>query len=75
MNGRRFQRTHPLRGMGNYSFNASKDVGVRVVDLALACGSEPVMDEVCVAVVGSTCTGPVLDTRSDLCRRHATIIL
>ena len=34
MTARRFQRTHPLRGMGNYSVNASKDVGMRVVDLA-----------------------------------------
>ena len=34
MNARRFQRTHPLSGMGS-SLNASKDVGVEVTDLAL----------------------------------------
>ena len=39
MNARRFQRTHPLGGMGS-SLNASKDIGVGVADVALACGSE-----------------------------------
>ena len=33
MNARRFQRTHPLSGMGS-SLNASKDNGVGVTDLA-----------------------------------------
>ena len=33
MNARRFQRTHPLSGMGS-SLNASKDVGVGVTDFA-----------------------------------------
>ena len=32
-----------------------------VTDLALTCGSEPVMDAVCTAVVGSARTGRVLD--------------
>ena len=36
-----------------------------VTDLALTCGSEPVVDAVCTAVVGSLRTGLVLDAGSD----------
>ena len=36
-----------------------------VTDLALTCESEPVMDAVYTAVVGSACTGRVLDAGSD----------
>ena len=64
-NARRCQRTHPLRGMGDYSLNAPKDIGLGVTDLALACGLEPLMDAVCTAVVGSARTGPELDAGSD----------
>ena len=46
------------------SLNASKDIGVGVTDLALACGSEPVAGAVCTAVVGSARTGRVLDAGS-----------
>ena len=52
MNARRFQRPHLLRGMGDYSLNASKDIGMAVTDLSLACGSELEFDVVCTAVVG-----------------------
>ena len=65
MNERRFQRTHPLRGMGDCSLNESKDFGMGVTDLSLACGSEPEMDAVWTAVVGSARTGPALDAGSD----------
>ena len=58
------QRTYPLRGMRDYSFNASKDIGMGVTDLALACGSEPVFDAVFAAVVGSARTGRLLDAGS-----------
>ena len=34
MNARRFQRTHPLRGLGDNSLSASKDTGKGVADLA-----------------------------------------
>ena len=61
MNTRRFQRTHLLRGMGDYSLNASKDAGMGVADLAPTCESEPVVDAVCTAEVGSDRTGRVLD--------------
>ena len=47
------------------SLNASKDLGMGVNDLALACGSEPVADAVCTAVVGPARTGRVLDAGSD----------
>ena len=50
MNAKDFQRTHLLSGMGS-SRNSSKDIGMGVTDFALACGSEPVMDSVCTAVV------------------------
>ena len=43
MNARRFQITHPLRGT-EFSVNLSADIGLGVTDLALACGSEPVVD-------------------------------
>ena len=65
MNARRFQRTHPLRGMGDYSLNASKDIGMGVTHFALTCGSEPVVDAVCFAVVGCARTGRVFDAGSD----------
>ena len=45
MNARQFHRTHLLRGMES-SLNASKDVGMGGADLALICGSEPVIDAV-----------------------------
>ena len=79
MNARRFQRTHHLSGMRS-SCKASKDFG----NVALKCGSEPVMDVVCTAVVGSSRTGRVLDAGSchkDLIFRrmqrwrHTTVIL
>ena len=44
--------------------NASKDIDLGVSDLALTGGSEPVMDAVCAAVVGSSRTGRVLDAGS-----------
>ena len=50
-----------LSGMGSL-FDASKDIGMGVTDLAFACGPEPVVDEVCTAVVGSARTGRVLVT-------------
>ena len=56
MNERRIQRTHPSSGMGS-SLNASKDIGIGVTDFALTCESEPEMDAVCAAVVGSDRTG------------------
>ena len=55
MNARRFQRTHPLSGMGS-SLSAS---------IALTCGPEPVIGAVCIAVVGSARTGRILDAGSD----------
>ena len=64
MNARRFQRTHHLTGMGS-SLNASKDIGMGVSGFALTCGSEPVVDAVCPAVVGSRRTGRLLDAGSD----------
>ena len=36
-----------------------------VSDLALTCGSEPVMDSVCCSGLGSSRTGRVLDAGSD----------
>ena len=56
MNARRFQRTHLLSGMGS-SLNASKGIGTRGTDIALAYGSEP--------VAGSARTGRELDAGSD----------
>ena len=64
MNARRFQRTHPLRGLGDYSLNASTDIGMGVIDLALTCGSEPEVDAVFTAVVFSDRTSRVLDAGS-----------
>ena len=63
MNARRFQRTHPSRGMAS-ALNASKDIAMSVTDLALVCESEPVLGAVCTAVVGSACTARVLDAGS-----------
>ena len=60
MNARRFQRTHPLRGMGDYSLNRQR---ILIWEL-LTCGSEPVIDAVCTAVVGSARTGRTLDAGS-----------
>ena len=64
MNARRFQRTHLLRGVGDYVLNASKDTGMVVADLAPTCESEPVVDAVCAAEVGSDRPGRVLDRGS-----------
>ena len=50
--------------MGDYSLNASKDIGMGVTDFALACGPEPVVVGVCTAVDGSARTGRVLDAGS-----------
>ena len=55
MNARRFQRTHPLSGMGS-SLNASKGVRMGVTGLAPICTSEPVLDAGCTAVIGSART-------------------
>ena len=49
MNARRFQRIHPLRGMGDCVLNASKGFDMGVIDLA---------------VVGSDRTSRVLDAGS-----------
>ena len=38
---------------------------VGINDLELTCGSEPVMDKVCTAMVGSARTGRVCDAGSD----------
>ena len=46
MNARRFQRTRHLRGVGDYSLNASKDIDMRVIDLTPTCESETVVLEV-----------------------------
>ena len=56
VNARRFQRKHPLSGMGS-ALNASKDNGVGVIDLVHICGSESMMDAVHATVVGSACPG------------------
>ena len=64
VNARRFQRTDPLSETGS-ALNTSKDIGMGVTDFALTCGSEPVVDAVCTAVVGSARTGRVLDAASD----------
>ena len=53
MNALRFQRTHPLRGMGDYSLNTSKDIDMGVVGFAPTCESEPVVDRVRTAWDGS----------------------
>ena len=63
LNARRFQRTHLFSGMGS-SLNASKDIGMGVIDLAPICESEPVMDTVCAAVAGLA-RARVLDAGSD----------
>ena len=63
MNARRFQRTHLLSGTCS-SLNASKDIGMGVVDFAPTCGSEPMVDGVRTAVVGSDRTSRVLDASS-----------
>ena len=39
MNARRFQRTHPLSGMGS-SLDASKDIGLGGTDLAFTCQNQ-----------------------------------
>ena len=52
VNARRLQSTHFLSCVG-------------VTDLAFTCGSEPVVDAVCTAVVGSARTGRVLNAGSD----------
>ena len=62
MNARRFQRPQPLSGVGEYSLKASKDIGMGVA--ALACGSEPLVDAVCAAMVVSARTGRVLNAGS-----------
>ena len=41
MNALHFQRTHPVRGMGDYSLNTSKGIDMGVVGVAPTCGSEP----------------------------------
>ena len=53
-----------MSGIGS-SLNASKDVGVGVTDFVFTCGSEPVMDTMCTAVVVSARTGRMLDGDSD----------
>ena len=55
MNARRFQRTHPLSGMG-FSLSASNDIAVGVFDHALVCESESEIDARYAAVVGSACS-------------------
>ena len=46
-----------------------KNFGMGITDFALACGSEPVVDVVYSAVIGSIRSGHVLDTdREDLKR-------
>ena len=64
IDARGFQRTHLLRGMGS-SINASKDISMQVTDLALTCGSEPVVGAVCTAVNGFARTGRAHDAGSD----------
>ena len=64
MNARRFQRTQPFRGMVDYPLNASKDIDMGVIDFAPTCGSEPVVDGVRIAVVGSDRSCHVLDAGS-----------
>ena len=53
MNALHFQRTHPVRGMGDYSLNTSKGIDMGVVGVAPTCGSEPVVDGVRTAAEGS----------------------
>ena len=64
MDARRFQTTFSLSGMGS-SLNGSKDIGTGGTDCALIRGSEPVMDAVGTALVGSVRIGHVLHARSD----------
>ena len=71
MSARRFQRTHPLSGMG-FSLDASKDIGMGVTDLAPICESEPVMDTVCIAVVAGSDRE---DRPSDVCYVGDTIVI
>ena len=52
MNARRFQRTHPLSGVG-FALNASQDICMGVTDLTPT--SETVIDAGSTAVLGSTC--------------------
>ena len=51
-------------GMGGYSLNGLKDIGVGVIDFAPICESDPVIDAGYTAVVGSACPC-VLYARSD----------
>ena len=64
MNARRFQRTHFCVEWEIIHSTRQGIFWYGVTDLALACGSEPVVDAECTAVVGSTFTGPVLDAGS-----------
>ena len=50
--------------MGDYGVNASRDIDMEVIAFASTCGSEPVVDGVRTAVVGSDRTGRVLDASS-----------
>ena len=50
MNARRFQITHPLSGMRS-SLDASKDIAMGNGDLALTCGSEPVVGPACSCIL------------------------
>ena len=62
MNAPRFQRKHPLSGIGS-SRNASKDIDMGVANLIPICESETVVDAVFSAVVDAACP---LRTRSRL---------
>ena len=53
-----------MSGMGS-SLNASKATAMQVADFALICGSEPVINAVCSAVVVLARTGRVVDSGSD----------
>ena len=57
---RRFQRTHPLRGMETSS-SSSNDFGMGIVDPVLTCGFALRMDVVNSKVVDPARTGRVLD--------------
>ena len=63
VNARRFQRTHPSRGMGDCSLNASKDIDMGIIYLSLIV-NKPVIDAVKTAVVGSDRTSRELDAGS-----------
>ena len=64
MHARRLQRTHPLSGAGS-SLNASKDMTLGSYCPCACCESEPVIDVMYIAVVGSARTGRVLDAGSN----------